>query len=101
MEESILIKADGSSKIGLGHLTRQIDIANELKSMVLIFGMMREFLLPPFGKIFSLKKFMTLVYLLYLYLITLSLVRMLEERLVLLLNIKVEKFFLFILRRLN
>ena len=28
---SALIRADGSNKIGLGHLTRQIDIANELK----------------------------------------------------------------------
>ncbi len=33
MEESILIRADGSNKIGLGHLTRQIDIANELKKI--------------------------------------------------------------------
>ncbi len=33
MERSILIRADGSSKIGLGHLTRQIDIANELKKI--------------------------------------------------------------------
>ena len=29
--KSALIRADGSKKIGLGHLTRQIDIANELK----------------------------------------------------------------------
>ncbi|TFG15980.1 MAG: hypothetical protein EU535_00030 [Promethearchaeota archaeon] len=30
---SALIRADGSNKIGLGHLTRQIDIAHELKKM--------------------------------------------------------------------
>ena len=31
--KSVLIRADGSNKIGLGHLTRQIDIANELKKL--------------------------------------------------------------------
>jgi spore coat polysaccharide biosynthesis predicted glycosyltransferase SpsG len=31
--KSALIRADGSNKIGLGHLTRQIDIANELKKL--------------------------------------------------------------------
>lgn len=31
--KSALIRADGSNEIGLGHLTRQIDIANELKKL--------------------------------------------------------------------
>ncbi len=31
--KSALIRADGSNKIGLGHLTRQIDIAHELKNL--------------------------------------------------------------------
>ena len=32
MEKKVLIRADGSEQIGLGHLTRTIDIANELRN---------------------------------------------------------------------